>query len=138
MREQSWDLIIAHPPCTHLCGSGNGPRKHKDPAVVDAAVEFARKMIEFRGCERVCVENPVGILSSRVRKPEQIVQPWMFGDPVRKRTCLWLRGLRRLQADRVVEPWDEGLWRMGQRMGRERLRSRTFQGLARAMAEQWG
>jgi hypothetical protein len=57
---------------------------------------------------------------------------------VRKRTCLWLRGLRRLQADRVVEPWDEGLWRMGQRMGRERLRSRTFQGLARAMAEQWG
>jgi hypothetical protein len=106
--------------------------------MVAEAVEFARDLILTRKVPRVCVENPVGILSSAVMPPTQIVEPWWFGDPVRKKTCLWLRGLDRLVMDREVEPWDDSLWVMCQRKDRGVERSRTFPGLARAMAEQWG
>lgn len=134
-----WDLLIAHPPCTHLALSGNGARAGKDPAVVRAAVQFAREFILTREVRRVCVENPRGILGSLVMPPTQEIQPWWFGDPVCKRTGLWLRGLKRLERTRVVEPWDDSLWRMGGRgERRSRERSRTFPGVAEAMADQWG
>jgi hypothetical protein len=132
-------MIIAHPPCTHLSASGNGPRKHKDWGEVRRAIEFARKFILCRSAPRVCVENPRGILSRYVMPPTQEVQPWWFGDPVEKRTALWLRGLEKLSRDVVVEPWDDSLWRMGSGYkDRGHIRSRSFPGMARAMAEQWG
>lgn len=134
---EGWDLMIAHPPCTHLACSGNGSRASKDRVEVEEAVEFARELILTRDVDRVCVENPVGILSSLVRPPDQIVEPWWFGDPVRKRTCLWLRGLVRLRRTRAVEPWDTRIWGRGRGKERGVIRSRTFQGLADAMADQW-
>lgn len=133
-----WDLLIAHPPCTHLSGAGNGSRARKDPEEVRAAIEFARALMLTRRARKVCVENPRGILSTEVMPPDQEIQPWWFGDPVQKRTCLWLRGLPRLRRTRVVEPWDTGWWNRGGRKIRGHLRSRTFDGVARAMAEQWG
>lgn len=138
LRELRPDLLIAHPPCTHLSAAGNGWRGSKDPEEVRGAVEFARRLMLTREARRVCVENPVGILSSEVMPPTQVIEPWWFGDPVRKRTCLWLRGLSRLRATRVVEPWDDGWWNRGGNARRGHLRSRTFEGVAEAMASQWG
>lgn len=135
---RGWDLLIAHPPCTHLASSGNGSRGRKDKREVEEAVDFARAFILTREVELVCVENPVGILTSRVRPPDQVVHPWWFGDPVAKRTCLWLRGLRPLRKTQVVEPWDWSIWNKGRGKERGVIRSRTFPGLAEAMAEQWG
>lgn len=136
--EGPWDLMIAHPPCTHLSLSGNGSRKSKDPGVVREAVQFARELMLTRLVRKVCVENPMSILGSEVMPCTQVVEPWWFGDPVRKRTCLWLRGLERLRKSIVVEPWDDSIWRLGGSRRRGEIRSRTFPGMAEAMASQWG
>jgi site-specific DNA-cytosine methylase len=133
-----WDMMIAHPPCTHLSLATNPSRARKDPEEIEAAVRFARELILTRDAVRVCVENPRGILSTRVMPPEQEIQPWWFGDPVRKRTALWLRRLPRLRRTLEVEPWDWGWWSRGGNKIRGHLRSRTFDGVARAMADQWG
>lgn len=140
-----WDLIIAHPPCTHLAVSG--ARWFKDGTkpiyLQDDAAEFFMRMINA-DCEKIAVENPVCVMSTRYRKPDQIINPYQFGHPEQKKTCLWLKGLPRLIAtDNVYEkmmllPEKERtrVWWMGS--GKSKERSKTFPGIAKAMAEQWG
>jgi hypothetical protein len=146
---QRWDLIIAHPPCTALAASGAQywPDKRADGSQ-QKAIDFFMKLMDAP-CPRVAVENPVGIMGTVYRKADQIVQPWMFGDAFNKKTCLWLRGLPRLQPTNVVVPthnWGSNSYRGGGRklsplpslhwMGHER--SKSFTGIADAMAQQWG
>ena len=143
--ENGWDLMIAHPPCTHLAISGARwfPEKRAEQ---QEALEFVLTLLNAP-IHMIAVENPVGVLSSAVRPAEQIVQPWMFGDEAQKTTCLWLKNLPRLKPTRVVgsgEFVDVGggkrqqLWyyRLKKR-DRGRARSRTFPGMAAAMADQW-
>jgi site-specific DNA-cytosine methylase len=155
IRNHSWDMVLAFPPCTHLCSSGAvyWPAKQKDGRQ-QTALEFVL-LLNAPQVSRVCIENPVGILSTKWRKPDQIIQPFQFGEPYYKRTCLWLRGLPKLIPTKVVEPiahWHGGVRRGGIKKDGtrtpsklptmlkygERDRSRTFQGIADAMAEQWG
>lgn len=141
-----WDLMIAHPPCTHLAVSG--ARWFKDKAQEqEEALEFVRMLMDAP-IPRIAIENPVSIISSRIRKPDQIVQPWMFGDPFTKTTCLWLKGLPLLEADDVVDKGERHVTKGGKSLpawynlppspDRAKIRSKTFPGFARAMAEQWG
>lgn len=151
-----WDLIIAHPPCTYLTLAGN---KWFNPKFADRfpdrqkqrkeAVEFFMAVANA-DCDRIAIENPVGIMSSQWRKPDQYVEPFMFGDPEKKKTGLWLKGLPLLTSTHVVEPViihcksgaNEPRWHFETmhlpKEERSRLRSRTFIGIAEAMAEQWG
>jgi site-specific DNA-cytosine methylase len=142
------DLMIAFPPCTHLAASGARWWRYKK-IEQRMAIEFVRRLM-LEGIPRIAIENPVGILSTVIRPPEQIVQPWMFGDPEWKTTCLWLKNLPALRTINLeLAPKDPG---GGKRPGRHssrihrmspgpdlaKNRSRTFPGIARAMAEQWG
>lgn len=142
-----WDLMVGHPPCTHLASSGAAHFERKGPAVQKAALDFFAALY-FAPIGRVCIENPVGIPSTRFGKPTQIVQPWWFGDAERKATCLWLRGLPPLKPTRRVKPeiivYPNGKTyskchnhyvKTGKPRGYER--SRTFIGFAEAMADQW-
>jgi len=133
-----WDLMIAHPPCTNLAASGARwfPEKVADGRQA-GGVEFFMECVNAP-VPRVAVENPVGIMSSRYRKPDQIIQPWMFGHGETKATCLWLRGLPRLLPTRVVSGRVARVHREPPGPERWRNRSRTFPGIASAMAEQWG
>lgn len=141
---EKWDMIIAFPPCTHLCSSGQHwfSRGFKDPALRDDGAEFFMRFVDA-DCERVAIENPVGVMSTRYRKPDQIINPWQFGDPEQKRTCLWLKGLPLLrETDNVYEYMmtlppqkRERIWRLGS--GHSKERSKTYPGIAKAMAEQW-
>ena len=141
-----WDLLIAHSPCTHLAVSG--ARWFKDKKVEqEEALEFFRKLLEAP-VEKVCVENPVSIVSSRICKPSQIIHPWMFGHEVSKKTCLWLKNLPHLEPTKVVAKGEYVTFSSGKRMpswynlppgeDRWKIRSKTFEGIAEAMAEQWG
>jgi hypothetical protein len=131
-----WDLMIAHPPCTHLAVSG--ARWFKEKAVEQAvALEFVRRLLTAP-IRRICLENPISIISSRIRKPEQIVQPWQFGHGEVKATCLWLKGLPKLVPTKVVEGRHPACWLASPGPDRWKLRSRTYEGIAQAMAEQWG
>jgi site-specific DNA-cytosine methylase len=145
--DQDWDLIIAFPPCTHLAGSGARWFKDKQKEQ-EEALSFVRKIMEAP-CDKICIENPVGVISTKIRKPDQIVQPWMFGDPYEKRTCLWLKGLPKLEATNIVQPEERHITKSGRSLptwynippsmkDRGKIRSKTFLGLAKAMAEQWG
>ena len=130
-----WDLMIAHPPCTHLAVSG--ARWFKDKRVEqDMAIDFFMQMINAP-IEKICVENPVSIMSTRYRKPDQIIQPWMFGHGETKATCLWLKNLPLLTATEIVEGREAKVHRMAPGPNRWRERSRTLKGIADAMAEQW-
>lgn len=141
---EKWDLIIAHPPCTHLAVSGmRWFKEGKKPKYLqDEAADFFMKFINAN-CEHIAVENPVCIMSTRYRKPDQIINPWMFGHKQQKKTCLWLKGLPKLKETNNV--YDEMMllpekertmiWQMGS--GHSKERSKTFPGIARAMAEQW-
>ena len=139
-----WDLLIAHPPCTDLAVSGARwfAEKQRDGRQQRSIVFFMR--LALANCPRVAVENPVSIMSSAWRRPDQIIHPWQFGHPEEKTTCLWLRGLPPLQeAENVREymmtlPKKERnkMWWLGS--GHAKERSKTFPGIARAMAEQWG
>jgi len=154
----NWDLLIAHPPCTHLCSSGARWFKEKrldgrQQEGIDFFMRFTQTNIP-----RVAIENPVGIMSRLYRKPDQIIQPWQFGHAETKATCLWLKGLPMLRQTKVVEPdfirkEDGTLWldTKGKRCSkihwlsgrlpeveRWKKRSRTYTGIAQAMAEQWG
>lgn len=132
-----FDLIIAFPPCTHLASSGARWFKSKQKEQAEA-IEFARWLIDYEGCDRVCVENPVGVLSTKVRKPDQIIQPWMFGHGETKATCLWLKGLPKLVPTNIVSDRFHRIHMMPGNKNQARNRSRTYTGIADAMADQWG
>lgn len=155
--DDKWDMIIAFPPCTHLTCTGQWAytRGYKDPKLKEEGAEFFMAMINA-DCDKIVVENPVGIMSTRYRKPNQIIQPYMFGDEAQKTTCLWLKGVPKLVPTKIVGKGEKKEWvnAKGQKKAypkwmfdalkaktkeeRARIRSKTFQGIANAMAEQWG
>lgn len=153
-----WDLIIAHPPCTYLTVTGNrwfnigryGERAIERKREREKAAEFFMQFV-YTNCERVAIENPIGYMSTYYKKPSQIIQPYMFGDKARKATCLWLKNLPCLVPTNIVKPeiikykngkGTDNPWHVETMKfppsERARLRSKTFPGIARAMAEQWG
>lgn len=158
---EKWDLLIAHPPCIHLCSAGQHwfNRGFKDPALRENAFNFFMMFVNA-DCNKICVENPVGIVSTRYRKPDCIIQPYEFGDPYTKRTCLWLKNLPPLHPTNILTKPESG-WENqsfdkngkyrgfvnfdenGKKLGwndkkTSVVRSKTYPGIARAMAEQWG
>jgi len=131
-----WDLMIAHPPCTHLAVSGARWFKEKQTEQADA-LEFVRRLMDAP-VTRIAIENPISIISSRIRKPDQIIQPWQFGHGETKATCLWLKGLPKLRPTDVVEGREAKVHRMPPGPDRWKERSRTYAGIAAAFAAQWG
>ena len=133
-----WDLMIGHPPCDHLAVSGARWFKEKRAdGRQQAAIEFFM-MLANADIPRIAIENPVCIMSSVWRRPDQIIQPWQFGHGETKATCLWLKGLPKLQPTNIVEGREQRVWKMPPGPNRWKERSRTFQGIADAMASQWG
>lgn len=155
--KENWDMIIAFPPCTHLAVSGAGwfEEKRKDGRQ-QQGIDFFMQFVNAN-CDRISIENPIGIMSSIYRKPDQIIQPWQFGDNFTKSTCLWLKGLPLLKPEVEEKPkieyfewidsktgrkkrqntWYKDAWSLPPEE-RAKVRSKTFSGIARAMAEQWG
>lgn len=134
--KEGWDIMIAHPPCTHLAVSGARwfkDKQQEQKEAIDFFMELANAPID-----KICIENPVCIMSTRWRKPNQTIQPWMFGHGEVKKTCLWLKNLPELQSTDVVEGRSNRIHWMGQTKKRSKERSRTYQGIADAMADQWG
>ena len=133
-----WDLMIAHPPCTHLAVSG---ARHfaakRENGLQQEALDFVKALMDAP-IESICIENPISIISSRIRKPDQIIQPWMFGHGETKATCLWLKNLPLLRPTSVVEGREARVHRMPPGPDRWKERSRTYEGIAEAMAGQWG
>lgn len=141
LRDYDWsgyDLVIAHPPCTHLSSSGARwfEEKRRDGRQAQA-VEFFMACVNLP-VPRIAVENPVGIMSSQYRKPNQIIQPWQFGHPETKATCLWLKGLPKLTPTEIVDGRLAKCHREPPGPDRWKIRSLTYTGIAEAMAEQWG
>ena len=157
IKDHKWDMIIAFPPCTYLTVTGNrwfniekygdnAIQRHKDR---EWAVDFF-KAIYNSDCPKIAIENPVGVMSTLLRKPDQIIQPYHFGDAFEKKTCLWLKGLSKLEFTDVVRPpertkfdsgrsmptWYANAWKLPKKE-RAALRSKTFPGIAQAMATQW-
>ena len=146
-----WDLMIAHPPCTHLAVSGarHFAKKRADGRQ-QQGIDFFMALADC-GIPKYAIENPIGIMSSLYRKPDQIIQPWQYGHDTTKATCLWLKGLPLLKPTNIVDKGGVWVAKSGKRMSqwfyessllppkeRERMRNKTFQGIADAMAEQWG
>ena len=151
-----WDLLIAHPPCTYLTVTGNswfnieryGDKARERMKLRDEAFEFFMCFVNAE-CERIAIENPIGFVSSRYKKPSQVIQPYWFGEDARKATCLWLKNLPCLVPTNIVpftlvktghgtdSPWHAFTWNLPKEE-RARARSKTFLGIAKAMAEQWG
>ena len=134
--EQDWDLVIAFPPCTDLAVSGARwfPEKRANGSqqrAIDFFLQFTKLKCKW------AIENPIGIMSSYYRKPNQIIQPWMFGHGETKATCLWLNGLPKLVPTEEVEGRDQRIWKLPPSEDRAKLRSKTYQGIAQAMAAQW-
>ncbi len=148
---QGWDLMVAHPPCTYLCSSGLHWNKRVEgrQAKTEAALDFVRTLLSCP-IPRVAIENPVGCISTRIRKPDQTIQPWQFGHDASKATCLWLKELPLLRPTAIISPrmvngkprWanqtDSGQNRLGPSTDRWKIRSETYSGIATAMAQQWG
>tara|TARA_B100001939_G_C16911565_1_gene604842 strand:- start:325 stop:870 length:546 start_codon:yes stop_codon:yes gene_type:complete len=134
--EDHWDLMIAHPPCTHLAVSGARWFKDKKEEQ-EQALDFVRILLNAP-VDKIALENPVSVISSRIRKPDQIIQPWQFGHGETKKTCLWLKNLPPLEPTKVVDGRENRIHRMPPSADRWKLRSTTFQGIADAMAQQWG
>ena len=135
VKTMPWDLMIAHPPCTHLAVSG--ARWFEDKRVEQKqAIDFFMALINA-DIFRICVENPVSIMSTRYRKPDQIIQPWQFGHGETKATCLWLKNLPPLKPTNIVEGREARVHRASPWPDRWKERSRTLTGIAAAMAEQW-
>ena len=135
--KMKWDMILAFPPCTHLAVSGARyfEQKRKDgrqQAAIDFFMRFANA-----DCPKIAIENPVGIMSTVWKKPDQIIQPWQFGHGETKKTCLWLKGLPPLIPTEIVEGREQRIWKMPPSEDRAKNRAKTFPGIARAMAEQW-
>jgi hypothetical protein len=132
-----WDLMVAHPPCTHLAVSGARYFADKRASgAQDEALDFVRMLLDAP-IERIAVENPVSIISSRIRRPDQVVQPWMFGHGETKATCLWLKNLPLLVPTNIVTGREARIHNMPPSPDRWKERSRTYSGLAEAMAQQW-
>ena len=133
---ESWDMVIAFPPCTDLCVSGARwfPSKRADGRQ-QASIEFFMRFTKLE-CAWA-IENPVGIMSTHYRKPDQVIQPWMFGHGETKATCLWLHRLPKLVPTDVVEGRENRIWKMGPSPERAKERSKTFLGVAKAMSDQW-
>jgi len=131
-----WDLMICHPPCTHLAVSGARWFKEKAKEQ-EEALQFVRDLLSAP-IPRIALENPISIISSRIRKPDQIIQPWQFGHGETKATCLWLKNLPKLIPTNIVEGREARVHRMPPGPDRWKERSRTFAGIAEAMAHQWG
>lgn len=140
----AWDMLIAHPPCTELCSSGQRwyAEGRKNYRLQREAIAFFYRFV-MADCERIAIENPVGVMSSAYRKPDQIINPFEYGHPEQKKTCLWLKGLPLLKETNNVYDYMMTLplkertriWQMGSGHGKER--SKTYPGIAKAMAEQW-
>jgi len=130
-----WDLIIAHPPCRYLAVSGARWWKGREEKQI-AAFYFVM-MIAKRNCKKIAIENPIGALSTLWRKPDQIIQPWQFGHGETKATCLWLKGLPKLTPTNIVAGREQKIWKMPPSDHRAKDRSKTYLGIAKAMAEQW-
>jgi hypothetical protein len=133
---EGWDLMVAHPPCTHLAVSGARWFKNKKAEQQDA-LHFVRTLM-IAPIQRICIENPISIISSRIRKPDQIIQPWQFGHGETKATCLWLKNLPKLIPTNIVEGREARVHKMPPGPDRWKERSRTFKEIAAAMADQWG
>lgn len=132
-----WDMILAFPPCTDLAVSGakwfaEKQADGRQQRAIDFFLRFANA-----DCPKIAIENPVGIMSTVWRKPDQIVQPWMFGHGETKTTCLWLKGLPLLTPTDIVDGREQRVWKMPPRPDRAKLRSKTYPGIAKAMASQW-
>jgi hypothetical protein len=134
--DDGWDLMIAHPPCTHLAVSGARWFHLKLQEQADA-LDFVR-LLMGSPIPRIAVENPVSIISSRIRKPDQIIQPWQFGHGETKATCLWLKGLPKLKPTNIVDGREARIHRLPPSQDRWKIRSTTYSGIAAAMADQWG
>ena len=146
-----WDLMIAHPPCTYLCSSGLHWNKRTPgrQELTDEALEFVQKLLDAP-IGKIALENPIGCISSKIRKPSQIIQPWQFGHDASKATCLWLQNLPLLTPTQLIEPrivdgkkrWvnqtDSGQNKLPPSEDRWKIRSETYRGIAEAMASQWG
>ena len=144
--DREWDLLIAHPPCTHLAVSGAAWfERKKASGVQQEALDFVRALLDAP-IARIALENPVSVISTAIRKPDQIIQPWMFGEPEQKATCLWLKNLPKLIPTNDVR---EEMMKLPKKLrerkhytspgpDRWKIRSRTIQGIADAMADQWG
>ena len=130
-----WDLMIAHPPCTHLAVSGARWFKNKEVEQAES-LEFVRFLLDAP-IERIALENPVSVISSRIRKPDQIIQPWQFGHGETKATCLWLKNLVPLVPTDIVDGREARVHKMPPSPDRWKLRSTTYTGIASAMADQW-
>ena len=142
-----WDMMIAHPPCTYLSVSGMHwtTRGLRDPKLTEGALTFVRRLLDAP-IDRIALENPVSIISTRIRKPDQIIQPWWFGHDASKKTCLWLKNLPLLQPTdklpgdnktRRANQTPSGQNKLGPSADRWKLRSATYQGIANAMVTQW-
>lgn len=146
-----WDLMVAHPPCTYLSVSGMHWTKRglRDPRLTEDALDFVRLLMEAP-IERIAIENPISVISSRIRKPDQIINPYEFGHDASKKTCLWLKNLPQLRPTQMIEPrivsgrkrWgnqtDSGQNKLPPSADRWKIRSETYHGIAAAMAQQWG
>jgi hypothetical protein len=149
--DDGWDLMIAHPPCTYLSVSGMHwtTRGLRDPKLTEDALYFV-KMLLNAPIEKIALENPVSVISSKIRKPDQIIQPFQYGHDASKKTCLWLKNLPHLIETNFIEPriingkkvWgnqtDSGQNKLAPSKDRWKIRSKTYQGIADAMADQWG
>jgi hypothetical protein len=147
----NWDLMIAHPPCTYLCSSGLhwNKRRPERAQMTEEALQFVRSLLDAP-IPRIALENPIGAISTRIRKPDQTIQPYQYGHDASKSTCLWLKGLPPLRPTKMIEPrivngkprWgnqtDSGQNKLPPSEDRWKLRSETYQGIAEAMAHQWG
>ena len=133
---EGWDLMVAHPPCTHLAVSGARWFKEKQREQAEA-LDFVQTLMDAP-IPHIAIENPISIISSRIRKPDQIIQPWQFGHGETKATCLWLKNLPPLKPTNIVEGREARVHRMPPGPDRWKERSRTFEGVAAAMAQQWG
>ena len=142
-----WDLMIAHPPCTYLCSSGLhwNKRRPERQQLTDEALSFVRTLLNA-DIPHIAVENPIGCISTQIRKPDQCIQPWQFGHPESKTTCLWLKNLPLLIATNILDKPSYGYWdnqtpsgqnKLGPSKDRWKMRSMTYQGIADAMALQW-
>ena len=136
MLEDGWDLMIAHPPCTHLAVSGARWFSEKEEQIA-GALRFVRALFDAP-IERIALENPISIISTNIRKPDQIIQPWQFGHGETKATCLWLKNLPKLAPTDIVEGRRGRVHHEPPSPDRWKNRSRTLQGIADAMADQWG
>lgn len=133
---EGWDLMIAHPPCTHLAVSG-ARWFHKKKKEQKLALEFVQKLLDAN-IPQIALENPISIISSKIRKPDQIIQPWQFGHGETKATCLWLKNLPKLTPSDIVEGREPRIHMLPPSSDRWKIRSKTYEGIALAMANQWG